>query len=69
MNSPHYLRRKYSSNDDMPYKENIETSSEHTDEELLHITGLRRKKLVFLIVWLATLSVLAIILFIVSFFL
>lgn len=70
MNSPHYLRHQYSSNDELPsnnYKESLSTSSDHSDQGLLHITGLRRKKLVILIVCLAILSILAIVLFIVSY--
>uniref|UniRef100_A0A915CYA6 Beta-sarcoglycan n=1 Tax=Ditylenchus dipsaci TaxID=166011 RepID=A0A915CYA6_9BILA len=58
-----YLRRNSSSANGYPppYRESLPTE---TDDDLLHVTGLRRKKLVALIVWLAVLSLLVVILFI-----
>ncbi|KAI1721241.1 sarcoglycan complex subunit protein [Ditylenchus destructor] len=62
--SPRYLRRRSSSDANgyvPPYgRESIHTTA---DEEHLRVTGLRRKKLMTLLIWLGVLTLLVIILF------
>lgn len=69
--SPRYLRRRSSdvstsSNQDNDYPKYPETEYVKKQQDL-NVTGLREKKLMTLIIWLAVLSILAIILLIVSF--